>query len=30
MSENDLIEFKDRANFDFLRFRYAQEYEQKS
>lgn len=29
MSENDLIEFKDRANFDFLRFRYAQEYEQK-
>ncbi len=29
MSENELIEFKDRANFDFLRFRYAQEYEQK-
>ena len=29
MSENELIDFKDRANFDFLRFRYAQEYEQK-
>lgn len=29
MSENELIEFKDRANFDFLRFRYAQDYEQR-
>ena len=27
MSENELIEFKDRANFDFLRFRYAESYE---
>ncbi len=24
-----MIEFKDRANFDFLRFRYAQDYEQR-
>ena len=29
MSENELIEFKGRANFDFLRFRYAQDYEQR-
>lgn len=29
MSENELIEFKDRSNFDFLRFRYAQDYEQR-
>lgn len=29
MSENELLEFKDRANFDFLRFRYAQDYEQR-
>lgn len=29
MSENELIEFKDRANFDFLKFRYAQDYEQR-
>lgn len=29
MSESGLIDFKDRGNFDFLEFRYAQDYEQK-
>ena len=27
MSENGLIDFKDRGNFEFLKFRFAQEYE---
>ena len=28
MSDNELIGFKERANYDFLKFRYAQAYEQ--
>lgn len=28
MSDNELISFKERANYDFLKFRYAQAYEQ--
>ena len=28
MSDNELISFKERANYDFLKFRYAQSYEQ--